>query len=137
MNVYTANPGLSNTGLRRYVRDTSGFITATFHSWFYWPLLRTPANGAQVGVIMTTTVTVTILTYPRPSYSVRWTSLSMTRQVYIMRTVMLPSLVMMLPVFSMLLNFGPSQRSNWASVDEMVEVDTWLCTMYNFQYISF
>ena len=45
--MYTANPGLSNTSLRRHVRATSGVIMSTLQSWFYSPLLRTPSNAAQ------------------------------------------------------------------------------------------
>lgn len=47
VNVYTANPGLSNTRLGRYVRESSGLLVSSLQALFYWPLLRPPNNAAQ------------------------------------------------------------------------------------------
>ena len=66
-----------------------------------------------------------IIVHPRPLSSAQWTSLSMTRQVSTMKTVLWPSPVTKLPVSSMLLNYGASQKSNLASVDDGV------CTITN------
>ena len=51
VNVYAANPGLSHTNIGRHVRETSGIMMAMIQSIFYWPLLRSPNNAAQVPAV--------------------------------------------------------------------------------------